>query len=152
MAWGYVMASQLGGTQEGCCTGKAQLWGSGSLLSWVSEGHKMTTNDVSCHEAMVGMCLCHLRPPIWSNWNFVFSFRSPLKTLQTLSWLQGSGTTCSPPSPAALRLPGGLLLTHCPAEVLPGGTASPAFLPPAWWPPSPSVSASPTVCRTSFLT
>lgn len=71
---GFPAKTDPGVTQEGCCADKAQLGGSGSLLSWVSEGREMTTNDVSCHEAMVGTYLCHLRPPIWPKWIIFFFF------------------------------------------------------------------------------
>ena len=75
-----------------------------------------------------------------------------LETLQTFSWHQGLGSGHSSPSPAALHLPGGSPLTHCPAVVVPGGTAPPGLLPPARSLPSPLPSTLLAACRTSFLT
>lgn len=92
--------------------------GSGLLLSLVSERHKMTTNDVSCHEAMVGTCLCHLRLSIWPNCSGFF-LRLPLETLQTLIWLQGLGATLpSVPrsSPSSQRLPPDPVPSRAPAR------------------------------------
>lgn len=69
---GFPAETAPGVMREGCCAGRPWLVGSGSLLSWVSEGREMNMNDVRCHEAMVGMCPCHLRPPIWPNWIIIF--------------------------------------------------------------------------------